>query len=666
MYPTNRTGKVGRAIAAVLLMLGSLFGPLAFGATQVWSLCLLQLLTVLAAIAWLASGAPNRRWLWLPVAVAAVGYLQVSSLPGAWLNSLAPLSSDVRAALRAQERTPPSVRVSLSPGKTRLATRQACLAALLFIAASGVARDPRLRMCVVWAAGCSGVFVLLLGYATWNSRTGPLLGFHDMRGPCRSSTSSLLPLLHSAGNGGMKTIRVGNVGYGVDEWTVGDTLGPYVVSNHFAGCMELTIPLCVALIWGANHRSRVKGLARKGVACALALSAVIAVSVEAWSWAGTASLLLALLCVAYGLAAPGLRRCLCGVALVGFLATWAWLFALLCRAEPSHAASPAWLPAAAQKTLAERQAAARGRLQASETGAEIFRRSPWLGIGLGAYADVSPKFTGPLSVQGFVHNDYVQLAAEAGVFGCLVAVAALIFAALYLRRGKDNSPIPTDLPLAVGISASLVGFLAHGFFDWNMHVPANAWIFAVWAGTLVGMNPASIKADSGRDGSTKDRWRNYAVCAIVMLFVVWCTHGIVRHLMSDKLIQPLRYAVVVQRLPELTERAKRQVLQDGLPDAIRAMENDPWDADGAETIARAYLHLSRGLSSPELVLAEQWFERALTLSPCRDRIGITLMEIEQMTISAGIMTKHAILMTKHAILMTKHEIPKHEGMTNVE
>jgi hypothetical protein len=69
------------------------------------------------------------------------------------------------------------------------------------------------------------------------------------------------------------------------------------------------------------------------------------------------------------------------------------------------------------------------------------------------------------------------------------------------------------------------------------------------------------------------------------------------------------------------------MIEDALPGALRAAGIDPWDADTAETIARAYLHLAQGLPSKDLSLAGEWFRRTLALCPARQRVAATLRQI---------------------------------------
>jgi len=110
---------------------------------------------------------------------------------------------------------------------------------------------------------------------------------------------------------------------------------------------------------------------------------------------------------------------------------------------------------------------------------------PVLGSGFGTFSAIYPKFRSP-EVRYFyahAHNDLLQFAAEGGAVGVLLLLALLaslgrrLFAAL---RGDYGA-------LAIGAAVGLSAALLHSLIDFNFHLPANAAVAAVLAGSLWGL-----------------------------------------------------------------------------------------------------------------------------------------------------------------------------------
>ena len=126
------------------------------------------------------------------------------------------------------------------------------------------------------------------------------------------------------------------------------------------------------------------------------------------------------------------------------------------------------------------------------------------GIGLGNYEVVEPVYVDPGRAGirwRHAHNDYLQLLAEAGWLGAVPLVAGFF---LFIARGIWRvRRIGFDvgrfrLMVAVGALAGLCSMAFHGFFDFNLQIPANQ-VFFVLLMALVesGLWPR------GRDGGRR-------------------------------------------------------------------------------------------------------------------------------------------------------------------
>ncbi len=150
---------------------------------------------------------------------------------------------------------------------------------------------------------------------------------------------------------------------------------------------------------------------------------------------------------------------------------------------------------------------------------------PVLGVGLGNFGTTYPYYRSvPFDLWAFgidhAHNDYLEWVAEVGV------PAALLSAALLLRHGAQ---VVQRLRLAAarsreawmlwGCTTGVVALLVHALTDSNLHVPANALVFAFLLGCIVRLaRPAAeVEAYTG----TGPRTRRPLALLGVALCVVW-------------------------------------------------------------------------------------------------------------------------------------------------
>lgn len=103
-------------------------------------------------------------------------------------------------------------------------------------------------------------------------------------------------------------------------------------------------------------------------------------------------------------------------------------------------------------------------------GVRMFLDHPITGVGLQDLHAVYDRYRPPESREpaGHLHNVYIQIAASMGVVGLLAfawlysALLRMAAVTLRTRRGRD-----LESALQLGVTASLVGFLIAGMFEWN-------------------------------------------------------------------------------------------------------------------------------------------------------------------------------------------------------
>lgn len=123
------------------------------------------------------------------------------------------------------------------------------------------------------------------------------------------------------------------------------------------------------------------------------------------------------------------------------------------------------------------------RLQILRDSVAMFFERPLFGWGLGTFEFAFPRFQRFYSdfLVNFAHNDYLQLAVEAGVAGLAILVFFFVRFVKAARSGLGRWS-HESLPAAkLAALTGCIGIFVHSLFDFNMHVPANALMFVVVA-----------------------------------------------------------------------------------------------------------------------------------------------------------------------------------------
>jgi O-antigen ligase len=246
----------------------------------------------------------------------------------------------------------------------------------------------------------------------------------------------------------------------------GDTFGPYVNRNHFAGFVELVLPVAlVPLVLGKVRRERwfVVGLFALLPMGALFLCASRGGLISFGAELGILILLM-LLRRTRG------KHVLGGglVLLLAFLfVSWLGVKQVLDRFSSLQSL---------EVTTGKR---ASMRLDTWH----IFLDHPWTGAGLGTLQTVFPAYETNYDgkVVNHTHNDYLEGLAETGIAGAFCAagfLGVLFFVSLRQLLQRDK-PFAAALHLSGFVGCS--GFLVHSLADFNLHIPANALLFILAA-----------------------------------------------------------------------------------------------------------------------------------------------------------------------------------------
>jgi O-antigen ligase len=243
--------------------------------------------------------------------------------------------------------------------------------------------------------------------------------------------------------------------------------GPYVNHNHYAGLMEMLVP--VPLIFSLTRGARGPRRAMAALAAALMASTIFL----SGSRGGMLALAVQITLLAAVMTWQQKGR-KAAVALAIFLLVGVGLMAWLGGSELTKR-----LVSIHSETRTELSGGL--RIQMDRDALKMFVRKPLSGWGLGVFPAVYPQFRS-FSTNFFineVHNDYLQLLVEMGGLG-FVTMLWFVWA-LYRNGARKLHNWTEDTNGAVALVAILgvTGILVHSFFDFNLQVPANAALFYV-------------------------------------------------------------------------------------------------------------------------------------------------------------------------------------------
>jgi len=406
-YPSEQIGNALLYGTFALLM----FGPIAFGAVEPWSIFVLEVGSLLLTLLWFA-----KQWL--------DGELEIH-----WNPLFLPMATfGLLILLQLVFHLTSYLHDSLSGALLYVAYAMLC-----FVSSQTLLRSPQARKLAL-------IFIVY-GFAL----------------------AALALLQGIAPNGKLYWIRQPRLG--------GWIYGSYVNHNHYAGLMELLVPvpLVLSLTRLAGERERLAS----GIAAAVMVGTVFL--------SGSRGGMLAVFAELVVLSAILLRQKKGIRIAVGVTAFAIVLFSLLTWLGGKELTTRV----SSISTEARSEISGGMRLSIDRDAIRMFRRKPILGWGLGTFPTVYPQFRS-FYTNFFVneaHNDYLQLLAEMGLlgFGTMVWFVIVLYRKALAKIGNWTSDVSGAVTLACVLSCT--GILVHSLFDFNLQIPANAAIFYVF-GTI--------------------------------------------------------------------------------------------------------------------------------------------------------------------------------------
>ncbi|MFY9743839.1 MAG: O-antigen ligase family protein [Candidatus Sulfotelmatobacter sp.] len=275
--------------------------------------------------------------------------------------------------------------------------------------------------------------------------------------------------------------------------------GPYVNHNHYAGLMEMLIPIPLVLSLTRLASQRARNLA--AAAAAVMVATVFLSGSRGGMLAATSELVILGVILVYqkhgGRTAMGLSV---------FLAIVAGLLIWIGGSDLSQRI--------ASVGLSHSEISDHTRGEINRDGLQMFLQKPILGWGLGTFPVVYPQFR-TFYTNLFVnaaHDDYLQLLTEMGLLGFATLVLFVVIA--YKKAIKKIGNWTSDINGAVALACLLgiSGILVHSVVDFNLQIPANAALFYVLCTIAASPNfvkPArkhrTLESIEGETGNLRDR-----------------------------------------------------------------------------------------------------------------------------------------------------------------
>ena len=387
--------------------------------------------------------------------------------------------------------------------------------------------------------------------------------------------------------------------------------GTYGNRDHFAGLLEMVLPGAVAL--------------------GLAISGVVGISVLCVA-------VLMFLGILYSLSKSGLVAALGGLFVMGALGLgirmrprYRWLAIAGLAAMVLLALvflSPGQVINGIGSGVFADDATGEGRFPIWADTLRMIADYPIFGVGLGGYQDAFFKYQTAIvdRVSAYAHNDYLELLAELGIFGFLLLAAFILLIFRKVVGAATRGPDANIRYLALGCVGGMAAIGLHSLTDFNMYIPANAFVFAWIAGIAAGLPSASGRAvqTEAAEGRFPFKFKKIAVALSSVLGIYalgWLVfeHGFLNNPRAERLFCGFGICNMNAILSDATLSAgdPLKVPQALLVEAIRRHPTDP---------AR-WSDLGQAMwDSGQIEKAQQYFSRAAALGPNRPGILFTIAD----------------------------------------
>ena len=138
-------------------------------------------------------------------------------------------------------------------------------------------------------------------------------------------------------------------------------------------------------------------------------------------------------------------------------------------------------------TLANPRTASVERLQVWKDSLAIARDFPLVGVGLGNFQTIYPKYNTFISPNFWdhAHNDYVEMLADTGWVGLLLFFGGIWFLLFTTIKKWKQRRDPFLAGITLGCFIGAISLLCHCLVEFNLHIPSNAFLLFVILGLMM-------------------------------------------------------------------------------------------------------------------------------------------------------------------------------------
>lgn len=276
---------------------------------------------------------------------------------------------------------------------------------------------------------------------------------------------------------------------------------PFVNKNHFAGYMEMVMPLAAAALAFRRHNfstgerglsTRIREMASglmsgKPALLMMAVLVMLTALIQSMSRGGVIGAAFSLVVLAAFILRY--RNPLAVVLLAGVVTLTAMMSVMANEGVVERV-----------KTFSEftEDSSTMTRLTVWSDTARIVRDFPVTGVGLGGFESVYPSYKSFMKHYNVnqPESDYLYTLAEAGAAGLLLAIAFAVISLKGVAGGLARRPGRFASGVAAGAIAGFAALAMHGFVDTALHMPSIPVTLAV----VLGVAYSAVHGGKGRTG----------------------------------------------------------------------------------------------------------------------------------------------------------------------
>jgi putative inorganic carbon (HCO3(-)) transporter len=443
-----------RLLALIILGTALAFGgvvPLAYSSMEIAVFILLFVVLALECF----RGQVTLRWPWPVCILIAWVLLEIIPLPRAVIRLLSPVREHLMASVNPQWVSGSLWTLSIDPHRTLLYLMRLLAYAGAFALAAWAFNPRKGKSPLVNGLILLGTFEALYGLYQYLTNHQKIFGYTK-------------------------------VAYATDA------TGTYINRNHFAGLLELIVPLVIAVgfyqfqvwqreRWQIQHSSSEANVAAyRGffyifLAILMGLAAIC--SHSRMGIFGLLTSLIFIFLLGQARSGLGIWKAVSLLVVFGILAYGSWLGLGPALRRFENIGKPGYL---------ENE----GRLQIWEDSKDLIHDYPVTGTGLGTFGEAFRHYQRHLTYAfvSHAHGDYIEFTCDIGLLGALLLFGSIFWLWLKSIRAFWGEMSPYRHAIILGCIGSTMAILIHSTTDFNLQIPANALILA----TILGINYKAV------------------------------------------------------------------------------------------------------------------------------------------------------------------------------